>query len=108
MIDLLDTFLENPVDNALPNKPLLEFFPSYGPTQFAAAGAFHHQVLVSMAAVSRGWTAAFALLGLAVLRMRMPRPARVTAPARPGPPVRARSPSWAPPRAAEPVRQGAT
>ena len=42
------------------------------PTQFAAAGAFHHQALAGMAAVSLAWTAAFALLGLAVLRLRMP------------------------------------
>ena len=79
MVSLLDTFLENPVDNPLANKPILEFFPSYGSTQFAAAGVFHHQVLAGMAAVSLGWTAAFALLGLIVLRLRMPRPARVTA-----------------------------
>lgn len=72
MISMLDTFLENPVDNPLANKPILEFFPSYGPTQFAAAGAFHHQILASMAAASLAWTAAFALLGLIVLRLRMP------------------------------------
>jgi hypothetical protein len=72
MISMLDTFLENPVDNPLANRPLLEFFPSYGPTQFAAAGAFHHQALVSMAGVSLVWTAAFALLGLVVLRLRLP------------------------------------
>jgi hypothetical protein len=82
MIAMLDTFLENPVDNPLANKPMLEFFPSYGPTQFAAAGAFHHQALASMAAASLAWTAIFALLGLAVLRLRMPRPARAAAPAR--------------------------
>ena len=52
MISMLDTFLENPVDNPLANKAILEFFPSYAPTQFAAAGAFHHQVLASMAALS--------------------------------------------------------
>jgi hypothetical protein len=75
MISLLDTFLENPVDNPLANKPLLEFFPSYAPTQFAAARAFHHQTLASMAGLSLAWTAAIALLGLAVLRLRMPRPA---------------------------------
>jgi ABC-2 type transport system permease protein len=75
MISMLDTFLENPVDNPLANKPILEFFPSYAPTQFAAAGAFHHQVLASMAALSLAWTAAFALLGLAVLRLRLPQPA---------------------------------
>ena len=82
MISLLDTFLENPVDNPLANKPILEFFPSYAPTQFAAAGAFHHQALASMVALSLAWTAALALLGLVVLRLRMPRPARVSAPAR--------------------------
>jgi hypothetical protein len=38
-----------------------------------------------MAALSLAWTAAFALLGLVVLRLRMPRPSRVVAPARPGP-----------------------
>ena len=38
MISLLDTFLENPVENPLANKPILEFFPSYGVTQFAGAG----------------------------------------------------------------------
>jgi TM2 domain-containing membrane protein YozV len=81
MVAMLDTFLENPVDNPLANKPILEFFPSYGPTQFAAAGAFHQQALAGMAAVSLAWTAAFTLLGLVVLRLRMPRPARVAAPA---------------------------
>ena len=75
MIAMLDTFLENPVDNPLANKPILEFFPTYAPTQFAAAGAFHHQVLPAMVALSLAWTAAFALLGLAVLRLRMPHPA---------------------------------
>src|SRR5947209_13908965 len=79
MVSLLDTFLQNPVDNPLANKPILEFFPSYGPTQFAAAGAFHHQVLAGMAAASLAWAAVFALLGLAVLRLRMPRPARAAA-----------------------------
>jgi hypothetical protein len=73
MISMLDTFLENPVDNPLANKAILEFFPSYAPTQFAAAGTFHHQALASMAALSLAWTAAFALLGLAILRVRLPR-----------------------------------
>jgi hypothetical protein len=79
MISLLDTFFQNPVDNPLANKPLLEFLPSYAPTQFAAAGAFHHQTLVSMVALSLAWTGAFALLGLVVLRLRMPRLAHMTA-----------------------------
>lgn len=75
MISVLDTFLENPVGNPLANKVLLEFFPSYAPTQFAAAGAFHHQALASMIGLSLAWTAVFALLGLTVLWLRMPRPA---------------------------------
>jgi ABC-2 type transport system permease protein len=83
MISLLDTFFQNPVDNPLANKPILEFLPSYAPTQFAAAGAFHHQVLPGMIVLSLAWTAALALLGLVVLRLRMPRPARVTGPGRP-------------------------
>ena len=59
MISLIDTFLQNPVGNPLANKPLLQFFPAYGPTQVAAAGAFGHQVLIGMAALSLAWTAAF-------------------------------------------------
>jgi ABC-2 type transport system permease protein len=81
MISLLDTFLQNPVGNPLANKPILEFFPSYGPTQFAVAGGFDHRVLASMAALSLAWTATFALLGLVVMRLRMPRPTRMMAPA---------------------------
>jgi len=111
MVSLLDTFLENPVDNPLANKPILEFFPSYGPTQFAAAGAFHHQALASMAAVSLAWTAAFALLGLLVLRLRMPRPARMTAPARsssvePSPPAGSSTSAESPRPAATGSRSG--
>jgi ABC-2 type transport system permease protein len=79
MISLLDTFLQDPVGNPLANKPLLEFFPSYGPTQFAVAGAFDHRVLAGMAAMSLAWTAAFALAALAVMRLRMPRPAPLAA-----------------------------
>ena len=80
MISLLDTFFQNPVDNPLANKPILQFFPSYGPTQFAAAGAFHHQALAGMVVLSLAWTAALALLGLVVLWLRMPRPARGSLP----------------------------
>ena len=90
MTAMLDTFLENPVDNPLANKPILEFFPTYGPTQFAAAGAFHHQVLAGMAAVSLAWTAGFALLGLAVLRLRMPHRTPWSRGARPVPGAAAR------------------
>jgi ABC-2 type transport system permease protein len=77
MISIMDTLLQDPMDNPLANRPLLEVFPSYGPTQFAAGGTFDHRVLAGMAAMSLAWTAAFALLGLAVTRLRMPRPVPV-------------------------------
>jgi hypothetical protein len=51
---------------------MLEFFPSYAPTQFAAGGAFHHQALVTMIGLSLAWMAAFALLGMVILRLRLP------------------------------------
>ncbi len=72
-------FLENPVDNPLANKPILEFFPSYAPAQFAVAGALRGQVLAGMVGLSLAWTVAFALLGLAVLRLRLPRPQGIAA-----------------------------
>jgi ABC-2 type transport system permease protein len=98
MISLLDTFLENPVDNPVANKPLLECFPSYGSTQFAAAGAFHHQLLASMATVSLAWTAAFALLGLIMLRLRnAPAHPRLAARPTPGPKEASPHPHRVPP-----------
>jgi hypothetical protein len=45
------------------------------PASRAISGAFRHQVLTSMAAPSLAWTAAFALPGLAVLRLRLHQPA---------------------------------
>jgi hypothetical protein len=75
MISLIDTFLQNPVGNPLANKPLLQFFPAYGPTQFAAADAFDHQVLIGMAALS--------LAGRLLRAARPGRAAPAHAPARP-------------------------
>ena len=37
MGSLMDTFLQNPLGNPLANRPVLEYFPSFGPTQFASA-----------------------------------------------------------------------
>jgi ABC-2 type transport system permease protein len=76
MIALVDTFLQNPVGNPLANKPVLAWFPAYAPTQIAAAGAFNHEILTTMIGWSLAWTGAFAVVGLAILRLRNPRPAR--------------------------------
>jgi hypothetical protein len=49
-----------------------------------------------MAVLSLAWTAIFALLGLAVLRLRMPRPAHAAAPSRVAAPPAGPSPAGTP------------
>ena len=42
---LMDTFLQNPLGNPLADKPVLESFPTFGPTQFAVGGSLGHIAL---------------------------------------------------------------
>ena len=70
MGSLMDTFLQNPLGNPLANKPVLAWFPSFGPTQFAVAGAFGHTALWGYLALGLAWPAAFAATGLAIFRAR--------------------------------------
>jgi ABC-2 type transport system permease protein len=67
---LVDTFLQNPVGNPVANKPLLAYFPSFGPMQFASGGAFDDTWLAGELALGLAWAAGFALLALAVFRVR--------------------------------------
>jgi hypothetical protein len=67
---LTDTFLQNPVGNPVANRPLLQYFPSFGPMQFASGGAFGNTWLVTDALLGLAWAAGFALLALAVFRLR--------------------------------------
>lgn len=67
---LMDTLLQNPVGNPLANKPVLEWFPSFGPMQFAVGGAFSHTWLWGHLALGLAWAAGFTLCGLAVFRQR--------------------------------------
>jgi ABC-2 type transport system permease protein len=67
---LFDTFLQNPLGNPLANKPILEWFPSFGPMQFAVGGAFAHTALWGHLALGLAWAAAFALGGLIIFRTR--------------------------------------
>jgi hypothetical protein len=60
MGSLTDTFLQDP----LANKPVLEWFPSFGPMQFAVASAFGHAARWSHLTVGLAWTAAFTSAGL--------------------------------------------
>jgi len=70
MGSLMDAFLQNPLGNPLANKPVLEWFPSFGPTQFAVAGAFAHTALWGYLALGLAWPAAFAATGLVIFRAR--------------------------------------
>jgi AcrR family transcriptional regulator len=70
MGSLMDTFLQNPLGNPLANKPVLEWFPSFGPTQFAVAGAFGHTAPWDYLALGLAWPAAFAAIGLVIFRIR--------------------------------------
>ena len=70
MGSLMDTFLQNPLGNPLANKPVLEWFPSFGPTQFAVAGAFARTALWGYLALGLAWPAAFAVTGLVIFRAR--------------------------------------
>lgn len=79
MGSLMDTFLQNPLGNPLANKPVLQWFPSFGPTQFAVAGAFGHTALWDYLALGLAWPAAFAAVGLLIFRART----RTRTPSRP-------------------------
>ena len=67
---LMDTFLQNPLGNPLANKPLLEWFPSFGPMQFAVAGSFGHTALWSHLLLGLAWAIGFALCGLSVFHIK--------------------------------------
>ena len=70
MGSLMDTFLQNPLGNPIANKPILEWFPSFGPMQFAAGGAYGHTALWGHLLLGLAWTAAFTAAGLVVFRVR--------------------------------------
>jgi ABC-2 type transport system permease protein len=67
---LMDTFLQNPLGNPLANKPILEWFPSFGPMQFAVGGSFGHQALWGHLLLGLAWAAAFAAGGLIIFQVR--------------------------------------
>ena len=67
---LMDTFLQNPLGNPLANKPLLEWFPSFGPTQFAIGASLGHVILWQDLVIGLAWPAAFTAVGLVIFRLR--------------------------------------
>jgi ABC-2 type transport system permease protein len=67
---LIDTFLQNPVGNPVANRPLLEYFPSFGPMQFASGVAFDGATQWRELGLGVLWAAAFLTAGLMVFRWR--------------------------------------
>jgi hypothetical protein len=67
---LMDTFLQNPLGNPLANKPVLQWFPSFGPTQFAVGGSLGRAALWGHLALGLAWPAAFAAAGLGIFWIR--------------------------------------
>jgi hypothetical protein len=78
MISLMDTVLQAPIENPLANKPFLVAFPSYGPMQVAVSGGFRQVFPVTAFALSLGWVALFAVLGMGIFGWRTRRRGRST------------------------------
>ncbi|MEU2560428.1 hypothetical protein ABZ626_14000 [Streptomyces longispororuber] len=75
---LTDTFLQNPLGNPAANKPVLQYFPSFGPMQFSVGGSLADTVMWRYLGIGCAWAAGFALVGLVVFhfRTRSRRPTR--------------------------------
>ena len=70
MVSLMDTFLQNPVENPVANKPFLKAFPSYGSMQVGVAGGFTHSFPGVALLVALAWPLGFAAMGLSVFWWR--------------------------------------
>jgi hypothetical protein len=62
--------LRNQTRNRLAGLLLLEWFPSFGPMQFAAGGAYGHTTLWGHLLLGLAWTGAFTAVGLVIFRIR--------------------------------------
>jgi hypothetical protein len=67
---LIDTFLQNPVGNPVANRPVLEYFPSFGPMQFSCGVAFGGTTQWAELALGIVWAGAFLALALIVFQRR--------------------------------------
>lgn len=67
---LTDTFLQNPLGNPAANKPVLQYFPSFGPMQFSVGGSLGDTVMWRYFGFGLIWAASFALIGLIVFHFR--------------------------------------
>jgi ABC-2 type transport system permease protein len=67
---LIDTFLQNPVGNPVANRPVLEYFPSFGPMQFSSGVAFGGSVQRAELGLGIVWAAGFLAVALVVFQRR--------------------------------------
>jgi hypothetical protein len=67
---LIDTFLQNPVGNPVANRPVVEYFPSFGPTQFANSVAFGGGTQWADLGLGIVWAAASLAVALVVFQRR--------------------------------------
>lgn len=67
---LIDTFLQNPVGNPVANRPVLQYFPSFGPMQFSCGLAFGNTTQWAELGLGIIWAAAFLALALIVFQRR--------------------------------------
>lgn len=70
MLAMMDTFLQNPVDNPAANKSFLHDFPSYAATQLCTAGGFTHTVPAGLVVLGAIWLAGFLLPALVAFYLR--------------------------------------
>lgn len=70
MLSIVDTFLQNPIGTAAANHQIVEFFPSYLPTQMVVAGALTSMVAWWQFWAALAWAAGFGVLGLGAFWLR--------------------------------------
>jgi hypothetical protein len=70
MVSLMDTFLQNPVENPVANQPILKAFPSFGSMQIGVAGGFTASFPAVAALVALAWVVGFALAGMSLFWWR--------------------------------------
>ena len=66
---MMDTFLQKPLGDPFANKPVLQWFPSFGPMRFAVGESFGHTALWGHLALGLVRPAGFAA-GPVIFRVR--------------------------------------
>ncbi|MGI8550380.1 MAG: hypothetical protein ACR2PL_06205 [Dehalococcoidia bacterium] len=70
MLSQGDTFLQNPLGNPFANKDIVEFFPTYAPTQLAVAGGFTHLLPWRFILLALAWSVLLSGCGLVIFQWK--------------------------------------